>query len=144
MGEHDDERHIQQRNRILERRDRRVGDHVTGVAHDEQVAEPLVEDDLGRQPGVAASEERDVRLLESGQLLAPLDVLSWVSRGARDEPLIAAHHLPPRVRGGAAGVGVGGGHASSFAIAVARNANSASSAVPASTMVESSVVVTSA
>ena len=63
VAEHDDERNVEHADGVLERAEHRVGDDLAGVAHDEQVAEALVEDDLGREPGVAAAEERGVRPL---------------------------------------------------------------------------------
>ena len=99
VAEHDDERNVEHGDGVLERADHRVGDHLTRVANHEQVAESLVEDDLGRQPGVAAAEQGRVRRLRAGELLAPLDILTRMLRLAGDEALVAADHLPPDLGG---------------------------------------------
>ena len=137
VAEHEDQRHLEHGDRVLERADDGVGDDLPGVAHDEQVAEPLVEDDLGREARVAAAEQRGVRRLGLGELLAVLDVLPRMQRLAGDEALVAAHHLAPDV-GGRALLGHELPSASSSApTASASTSNSASVAVPPSTIVES-------
>ncbi len=138
MAEHEDQRHLQHGDRVLERSDHRVGDDLPGVAHHEQVAEPLVEDDLGREPRIAAAEERRVRGLRLDELLAVLDVLPRVQRLAGDETLVAAHHLAPHVLRRPALHGHDAPSCPSSApTASASTANSASDAVPPSTMAES-------
>ena len=64
------------RDGVLEAADDRVGDDLTGVADDEQVAEALVEDDLGGQARVRAAEQRGAGALALGELVASLDVLT--------------------------------------------------------------------
>ena len=49
------------------RAEHRVGDDLAGVAHDEGVAEAHVEDDLGREARVAASEDRDAAAAARGR-----------------------------------------------------------------------------
>ena len=61
VSEHDDQRHLEHGDGVLEAADDRVGDDLAGVAHDEQVAEALVEDDLGRETRVGAAEQRRAR-----------------------------------------------------------------------------------
>ena len=63
------------------------------------VAEPLVEDDLGREARVAAAEDRDQRPLAVGERRAVVDVLPRMLRLAGDEALVAAAQLAPRAAG---------------------------------------------
>ena len=99
VAEHDDERHVEHGDGVLEAADDRVRDHLSGVADDEQVAEALVEDDLGGQARVRASEQRGTRLLARRELVAAFDVLPRVARLARDEARVAALHLVPHLAG---------------------------------------------
>src|SRR5690606_35766451 len=120
--------------------DRRVGDHLAGVADHEEVAEALVEDDLGGETRVAAAEQHRVRVLRDREVLATLDILTRVTRLACDEALVAAQHLLPDLGWGAGGCG----HESSLAVAVASVMKSASWAVPEMTIVRSSSSATRA
>jgi hypothetical protein len=52
----------------LDAADLRRGDDVAGDADDEEVAEPLVEDELGRHARVGAAEDDGERLLAGGEL----------------------------------------------------------------------------
>ena len=64
-------------------------DDVAGDADDEQVAEPLIEDDLGRHARVGAAEDDRERLLASSQLGPPGFGDELVSApGVRREPSI--------------------------------------------------------
>ena len=101
VPEHDEQRHVQHRDGVLERADDGLGDDLAGVADDEQVADSLVEDDLGREPRVAASEERGDGLLAGRDLGAALDILARMQGLAGDEALVAPHHLVPRRSRGA-------------------------------------------
>ncbi len=78
----------------------RVADDLAGVAHHEEVAEALVEDDLRRQARVGAAEQcRAGARWHGGRLVAVLDVLAGMLGFAGDEALVAAHHLPPHLAG---------------------------------------------
>jgi hypothetical protein len=96
---HDDERDAQHGDGVLEAAEHGVGDDLAGVPHHEEVAEPLVEDDLGREARVAAAEERGGRALDVREGGAALDVLPRVPRLAGDEAGVALHHLGPDLRG---------------------------------------------
>ncbi len=100
MAEHDDQRHPEHGDGVLEAADHGIGDDLAGVAHDEQIAEALVEDDLGSQAGVRASEECGARRLAAGQSRALLDVLSGMFRLTGDEAGVAALHLLPHLARG--------------------------------------------
>ena len=100
VAEHQDERHVQHGDRVLERAEHRVGDDLAGVADDEGVAEAQVEDDLGREPGVGAAEDRGERAPgPPATRLAALDVLPRMLRLAGDEALVAAQHRVPDLAG---------------------------------------------
>jgi hypothetical protein len=53
--------------------------YTPGHPNDEQVDETLVENQLGRHPGVDASEDRGKRLLVANQLLKPVGALMRMS-----------------------------------------------------------------
>ena len=59
------------RRRELDAADLGRGDDVAGDADDEQVAQPLVEDDLRRHPRVGTAEQDRERLLPGRELVAP-------------------------------------------------------------------------
>ena len=65
----------------------------------EQVAETLVEDDLGRQARVGAAEEGGARTLPSRQFVTGVDVLTGMTRLTGHEARVAALHLLPGLRG---------------------------------------------
>ena len=87
MAEHDDEPRVELLGRELDAADLRRRDDVAGDADDEQVAEPLIEDDLGRHARVGAAEHDRERLLPLGELVAP--------RGADLRAALAIGHEPP-------------------------------------------------
>ena len=55
VPEDDDERHVEHVNRVLDGTEHRIVEHVTCSAHDEHVAETLVEDDLGGYARITAT-----------------------------------------------------------------------------------------
>jgi hypothetical protein len=100
--------------------DQRVLRRVPGDPHHEQVAEALVEDDLGRDPRVGAPQDGGVRLLllrhgdPPDALVDLVDPLSpYVAlvaghellerRLRRRRPLVGLEVLPPAVRRGRSG-----------------------------------------
>jgi hypothetical protein len=99
VPEHDDERDAQHGHRVLEAAEHGVGDDLAGVADHEEVAEALVEDDLGREARVAAAEQRGGGALHVREGGAALDVLARVAGLAGDEAGVALHHLGPHLGG---------------------------------------------
>ena len=71
VAEHDDEPRVELLGRELDAADLRRRDDVAGDADDEQIAEPLIEHDLGRHARVGAAEHDRERLLPLGELVAP-------------------------------------------------------------------------
>lgn len=70
---------------------------MSGGADDEHVAQALVEDDFGGEPGVAATEEHDVRVLPADKPFPILDTLTGMLRLSRHETFVARfEHLPGR------------------------------------------------
>ena len=63
VPEHDDQPRAEPRGGELDAADLRRRDDVAGDADDEQIAEPLIEDDLGRHARVGAAEDDRERLL---------------------------------------------------------------------------------
>jgi hypothetical protein len=57
VPEHDDERRMQVLDGVLDAAQRVVINHVAGLAHDEEVAQTLVEQDLGPGARVGAAED---------------------------------------------------------------------------------------
>ena len=68
---------------VLDRAEHSGVDDVPGGAHDEEVAQALVEDDLGGDPRVGAAEDERERPLPVGQLAASGGVLVGVGVRAR-------------------------------------------------------------
>jgi hypothetical protein len=68
--------------------DPRTVEDVTCGADDEHVAEPLVEDDLGGDAGVSATEQDGRGVLAVDELRTIGDALTGMERGAVDEPLV--------------------------------------------------------
>src|SRR5690606_12019597 len=95
VGENNDQGHLQDRDSVFEGSDDGFADDLPCVAHDEEVAETLVEDDFGGEARVAAPEQHGVGDLVAAELFAALNVLAWVSRGSADEPLVAPDHFLP-------------------------------------------------
>ena len=84
VAEHDDQRAVEHADAELERAEHAGVDDVAGGAHDEQVAQALVEDDLGGDPGVGAAEEDRERVL-----------LGRASRCRRCDVLVRVGPAPP-------------------------------------------------
>jgi hypothetical protein len=74
-----------------------VGDDLTGVPHNEKVAEARIEDDFGGQSGIGAAKKSDRRSLRILELGEPLDVLVRVSGLTRGKPLVSPSEFGPRV-----------------------------------------------
>jgi hypothetical protein len=72
VPEHDDESRAESLGGVLDAPDQRWSDDVPGDADDEQIAEPLIEDDLRRNARVGAAENDRVRLLLLRELGAAL------------------------------------------------------------------------
>ena len=66
----------------------RVGCGVPGDAHHEEVAQPFVVDDLGRNPRICAPQHDGVWSLTLGYRGAAPTVPAWVSEGAAHEPTV--------------------------------------------------------
>jgi hypothetical protein len=71
----------------LDAADLRWRNDITGDANDEQIAEALIEHDLGRHSRVGAAEHDRKRLLPLGELVAP--------RGADTRTSLAIGHEAP-------------------------------------------------
>ena len=90
VAEHDDEARAEALRGELDAADLRRRDDVAGDADDEQVAEPLVEDDLGRHARVGAAEDDRERLLAGGELCAARFACQRiVAADVGDEPAVA-------------------------------------------------------
>src|SRR5437762_3217070 len=72
MSEHHDQAHGQMIDRVLDAAQAMIADHVAGHAQDKQIAESLIEYDLGRNTRVGAAKNDSKRMLTFRQLLAPL------------------------------------------------------------------------
>ena len=99
VTEHDEQRRVQVHRGVLQRAHDFSGDHVAGDADDEQLAEPRVEDQLGRHARVAAAEDRRVRLLALGELGENLLLHGREPRLAADETLVARDEARKRLIG---------------------------------------------
>lgn len=85
MAQDDDQRRVKDTHAELDGTQHfRTGD-MPGGAHHEQVAQATVEDYLGGQPGIGASEQHGERLLGRCGLGAAGGALVRVLGGARDE-----------------------------------------------------------
>ncbi len=71
MAEDDDQPGGVARGGELDAADLGRGDDVAGDADDEQIAQPLVEDDLRRYARIGAAEQNRERLLAGGELVPP-------------------------------------------------------------------------
>ena len=67
MSEHHDQPRTEAGGGELDAADLRRSDDVAGDADDEQIAEPLIEDDFRRHPRVRATEDDRERLLRRGE-----------------------------------------------------------------------------
>ena len=100
MGQDDDQRHLEDGDRVFQACDDRLAHDLAGVADDEEIAQTQVEDDLGGEAGVGAAEQRRDRMLRGGEILAPQHVLVRVARLVGDESAVSVQHLlPGRGRG---------------------------------------------
>jgi hypothetical protein len=82
--------------RELHAADLRWSDDVAGDADHEQVAEPLVEDELGGHPRVGAAEDDRERLLAGHEVGAP-GLAGRLVENPRDEPAVAFHQALERL-----------------------------------------------
>ena len=80
MPHHDDEAGPEVPHRIRDAPHDVLGDDVAGDPDDEEVAEALVEDELRRDPRVAAGQDRGERMLPRGQMGTPVGRLVGVDR----------------------------------------------------------------
>lgn len=99
MAEDDQQAYVQRVDRILQRCDRSVVHHVTGVADREQVAESGVEHDLRWYSRIRAGQHGRIRCLPVNQRFACLRILPRMLGLAFGEPAVARQHAAPgRVR----------------------------------------------
>ena len=95
VPEDDDERHVEHVNRVLDGTEHRIVEHVTCSAHDEHVAETLVEDDLGGYARITATEQHRCGVLPIDEFRAVRDSLAGVNGRVVDKSLVAfAKGLP--------------------------------------------------
>ena len=95
---HDDEkRRAQVRTRVLQRAQDLRSEDVAGDAHDEELAEAGVEDQLGRHPAVAAAENGGEGLLAICERLKDFPRCGRKSRAAADEAGVALLQAPERL-----------------------------------------------
>lgn len=93
--EDDDERHVEHVNRVLDGTEHRIVEHVTCSAHDEHVAETLVEDDLRGYARITATEQHRCGVLPIDEFRAVRDSLAGVNGRVVDKSLVAfAKGLP--------------------------------------------------
>ena len=97
VAEHDDEPRVELLGRELDAADLRRRDDVAGNADDEQVAEPLIEHDLGRHARVGAAEDDRERLLPLGELVAPGRADACAALAIGHEAPIALSQQPERL-----------------------------------------------
>ena len=99
VAEHDDQPRAEALGGELDAADLRRRDDVAGDADDEQVAQALVEDDLGRHARVGAAEDDRERLLPGGEPRR-----AWLATRpaahVRDEAAVALAQSLERVAGG--------------------------------------------
>ena len=90
MTEHDDKGGAESLGCELDAADLRRGDDVAGNAYDEQIAQTLIEDDLGRDPRIGAAENDGEWRLAGRQLVSSRLAGEHVhAADARDEALVA-------------------------------------------------------
>ena len=88
VAEDDDEWHIEHVYGVFDRTEHRIVEHVTCSAHDEHVAETLVEDDLGGYARITATEQHRGGMLFVDQLRAVDDSLARVNGRVVDKSLV--------------------------------------------------------
>ena len=98
MAEDDDQRHIQDGDRVFNGTEDRRVDDVPGGADHEHVAEPLIEDDLRGDATVGTSEHHRGGALRHGQAGSVLDALAGVLGPPGNEPLVTLLECHPRLR----------------------------------------------
>ena len=102
-AQNEQEGNMEHGDRVLDGPQDRLGDDLAGIADDERVTEPQVEEDLGGQTRVAAPEDGGDRRLGPLGLRAPFGVLPRMLRRTRYEALVAGHQLGPGLCGSAVG-----------------------------------------
>ena len=100
MSEHNNEGHVEHRHGVFQRGDNRVGDDLSGVPHNEKVAEALVEDDFSGNSTVTAPEKSGAGVLCGNKVIAAIHVLTRMRRLAGDETMVTRHHVGPSFGGG--------------------------------------------
>ena len=63
VAKHHDQRHAQKLNAVLDRRQEIGGHEIAGNAHDEKLAGPLIESELGRHARIRTRQDRRHRIL---------------------------------------------------------------------------------
>ena len=89
VAHHHHERRLEMAEGVAQAPQHVGSDDVSGHADDEEVAEPLVEDQLRWNPGVAARQDGGERLLADGQMGTPVRRLVGVADLAGGKPPIA-------------------------------------------------------
>ncbi|SIJ76783.1 Uncharacterised protein [Mycobacteroides abscessus subsp. abscessus] len=95
MTQDRDQRHPQDRHRILNRTEHGRVDHLTGSTHDEHIAQTLIENDLRSHPAIRAPEQHDLRVLTIGQLRPPRNALTRMLRKTPDKTLVTLFECRP-------------------------------------------------
>ena len=96
----DDQRHVQMFGRVLDTGGLIVARNVAGDADREDVAEPLVEDDLGRYARIGTCQDRGMRRLAGGQQMLAIRGLMWMQILLGDVMRVAGLELGERRVGG--------------------------------------------
>ena len=91
MPEHDKEGRAEMRSCVLKTAHYLGGNHVSSDAHDEQLPKVSVEYQFGRNPRVAASQDRSKGLLALGQIGKGFLADSWKPSLAIQEPQITCN-----------------------------------------------------
>src|SRR6266446_2711921 len=78
MAKHHDESHGQMIDRILDAPQALIVDHISCHSDHKQIAEPLIEYDLGRHARISAAENDRKRMLTLCQFFSFLARLTWV------------------------------------------------------------------
>lgn len=93
----DDQSHVQVLDRVLETAEQVIVEHIAGDSHHEKIADPLIEDELGRDTRVGAADDRGERVLLLGGLGATRRILVRSQRVTGDEALIPFDELVERI-----------------------------------------------
>ncbi|UZO98015.1 Hypothetical protein RMHFA_05673 [Roseomonas mucosa] len=105
VAEHDHERAAQHADAVLDAAHGRRVHGVAGVAHDEDLAQPAVEQQFRRHAAVGAADQDAERRLAMRQLQPPLAAQQAAMGQAGDEIVVALLHRLQRLVGGEAGLG---------------------------------------